>query len=177
VSDTNSIEGAASTPAEDRSTLHVAVGTTNDKVSNTVVVAGYAIEFPLEADLDADPLHDDVLRLEGVDGSTCESSGFRLDPDSSLLLHRFEDVLPGIYVVTVMLADGRWSPVLSNVVVTKDGATVSGVRAKEEPPPALSAEERPEPAAEDPDAEEPDTEPGGSGFELEVPIAMTRRSR
>lgn len=153
MSDTNPSGGseAAASKPEDRSTLHVAVATSDDHVCNAVVVAGFDLEFPLEADLDGDPLHDDVLRMEGVDGSISEAAGFRLDTERRLLLHRFEGVLPGIYAVSVMLSDGRWAPVLSNIVVTKDGAAVAGVLLKEAQAPALAADDQGEPEESDAD--------------------------
>ncbi len=129
---------------DDAYAIHVALGTTADAAPNTLVLAGIDLEIPLEADLADDPLHDDQVLLEGIDGSRrilgVGDPDVRLDTDRRLYLYRFRGVPVGIYALSVGLSDGIWAPVLSGIVVKKDGAHLGETALADRDAPAVPAD-------------------------------------
>jgi len=136
------------------STLHLAPSFRDDTRYTTLVVTGVDLEVPLEADLDDDPLQDDEVALDGADGSRrilkVGDPDVRLDPGRRLYLYRFRDVPKGIYTLSVRLSDRSWAPILSGVLVTREGATHGGRPLSTSAAPALPDEPPREPAEVDP---------------------------
>lgn len=115
---------------QERFCLDVTLGTSEDKQQNVVVLSGVDLVVPLEADLDGDPLNDDVVRLEGADGSCWILSAghpdVRLDLDKNLCLYTFRTVPNGVYKISVKLSDDVWSTVVTGIVVDRNGASLGG---------------------------------------------------
>jgi hypothetical protein len=115
----------------------VALSEPDDEHVNTLVLSGIDIVVPLEMDADADPLHDEEVRLWAVDGSFDKllhvaEPDVEPDIDSRLMLYRFRDVPPGVYRVSVKTS-GHWSELYRSLVVAKDGAFVGGKKLGEDP--------------------------------------------
>ena len=78
----------------------------------------------------------------------------RPDPDRRIVLYTFRLVPPGVYRVSVRIAEERWLDVVTELVVTREGAFIGdhklGVETEAVPEaaPELDAEEPEEPEAE-----------------------------
>lgn len=110
---------------------HVALFEQGDKHLNTLVTATDLV-FPLEADLDGDPDQDDEVRLKSIGGHYvvslhAQDEAVKLHPEKALLLYCFEDVPKGVYTLEVRVGT-RWSALLHDVEVRKDGLYVDGHR-------------------------------------------------
>lgn len=130
--------------------LDVVLGTPEDKAHNVVVLTGYDIEVPIEADLDDNPLQDDELRMTGRDGSerilTVRDPDVRLDVRRKLYLYRFRLVPPGSYTIALRNTDRDWATVATGVQVGKRGVLFGGAKLEDKPAPAIP----PEPPAPEP---------------------------
>jgi hypothetical protein len=162
-------------PGEAARTLHVSPSFGDDATFNTVVLTGVDLELPLEADLDGDPLHDDEVALEGVDGSRrilrVGDPDVRLDPARRLYLYRFRDVPCGIYTLLVQLSDGGWAPIASGLLVTKAGASLGGAALAGDEAPAIPEE----PPRDDPDVAAEDLVDEHSGDFIDQPYDLGAR--
>lgn len=103
----------------------VALSLPDDPFLNTIQLVGYDVVVPLEADLDGDPLTDDVVRLVTDVSSfsrTIESSSpdAVLDEEHRLVLYRFRDVPPGVYRVETLVRD-HWYTVIDGLEVRVRG--------------------------------------------------------
>jgi hypothetical protein len=110
---------------------NVALFEKGDRHFNTLVAA-VDLVFPLEADLDGDPEQDDEVRLKSVAGHYVASlhahdDAVELHPETALLLYRFEDVPKGVYTLEVRIGS-RWSALLYEIEIRKDGVYVAGHR-------------------------------------------------
>jgi hypothetical protein len=139
---------------QERLCLDVTLGTSEDKLENVVVLSGMDLYVPLEADLDGDPFHDDILRLESADGRcwilNADEPAVGLDLDRKLHVYTFRGVPPGLYKISVKLSDDVWSTVVSGIVVNKKGALLGGKELTDQEPKAIppdpSAKAQPAPS-------------------------------
>jgi len=136
----------------------VAFGNAKGRDFNKIVLSGVDITVPLEMDLDDDPLQDDEVRLRGEDGHydrTLLASDPDAKPDTEkrLVLYTFRLVPPGVYRVSVRIADEKWMDVVTGLVVKRDGAYVGDkklgteaekVAEEQASPPEEAPEEPPE---------------------------------
>ncbi len=129
----------------------VALFDAGDTYYNTIVLPGLEIIVPLEEDLDCDPLQDDEIRLQTLDGSF-EQIRKASDPeavpddDAGLIYYHFSDVPAGYYRVSVRIGE-VWVDVSVNLMVTRKGVYLCGNRLTKEAPAARFQvrQSRPEP--------------------------------
>lgn len=137
----------------------ISLGNPTESDFNTIVLSGVDLTVPLEMDLDDDPLQDDEVRLRGESGHyerhlLASDPDVRPDPDRRIVLYTFRLVPPGVYRVSVRIAEERWLDVVTELVVTREGAFIGdhklGVETEAVPEaaPELDAEEPEEPEAE-----------------------------
>ncbi len=118
----------------------VAVFDPGDAYYNTIVLPGMEIIVPLEEDLDCDPLQDDEVRLQRLDGGF-EQIRKASDPEAipdheaALIYYHFTDVPAGYYRVSARIG-GEWVDVTLDLMLTSKGAHMSGRRLTKDPPPA-----------------------------------------
>jgi hypothetical protein len=150
----------------------VALGLAGDANENTIVLGGATIVIPLEMDPDADPLHDDEVRLWSVRGNydrTLFVSDPEVEPDlqNRMMLYRFGDVPYGVYRVAVCVA-GEWHDLMHNLVVTSDGVYLGGKKLSQEKPAVQAAP---------PDETEVDETPDADGVDAPEPVQRTYDQR
>jgi hypothetical protein len=155
-------------PDDTSATYAVALGLPGDQHENTIVLGGTVIVIPLEMDPDADPLHDDEVRLWSVRGSydrTLFVSDADVEPDlqNRMMHYRFRDVPYGVYRVAVCVA-GEWHDLMHNLVVTSDGAYLGGKKLSQEKPAMQAAP---------PDETELDDAPDSDGLDAPEPMDRT----
>ncbi|MRG90705.1 hypothetical protein [Polyangium spumosum] len=139
----------------------VALGNPRGKDFNTIVLSGVDLTVPLEMDLDDDPLQDDEVRLRSEDGHyekilLASDADARPDPDKRLVLYTFRLVPPGAYRIAVRIGAEKWLDVVTDLVVTKQGAFLGDKKLGTEP--ERVAEETAEEPADDPPDEAPEEE-------------------
>jgi hypothetical protein len=119
--------------------LDVMLGSPGDKSSNTLVLSGIDLEVPLEMDLDADPLHDDEVRLLSEDGAYeavlyASEPDVRADLDKNLYIYCFRSVPPGLYRIQVRTSDQKWATVITDVVVGRKGVRIGDTELEDKDP-------------------------------------------
>ncbi len=125
--------------ANEATEIHeVALGNFGEDDYNTLVLTGIDLVVPLEMDVDGDPLQDDEVRLSSEHGYwsrvlRVSDADVVPDPTTRLLLYRFRFVPPGVYRLATRVG-GRWSPLASGIVVTREGAFFGGQPLSDEPP-------------------------------------------
>jgi hypothetical protein len=125
--------------AQDEQILDVMLGSAGDARFNTVILSGIDLEVPLEMDLDADPLHDDEVRLLSEDGAyeavLCASEpDVRADHGKNLYIYRFRFVPPGLYRIQVKTSDQKWATVITDIVVGKKGVRIGDTELEDKDP-------------------------------------------
>jgi hypothetical protein len=135
-------------------THEVALGNLDEDDFNTLVLSGIDVVVPVELDLDGDPLQDDLVRLRSEDGYfdvmlASSDPDVEADPDAGYLNYCFRLVPPGVYRVSVLVAE-QWVPLVRRLVVKRDGVYVNGEQIGDAPP-----EQRPSAPPEDEAADEP----------------------
>jgi hypothetical protein len=136
-------------------THEVALGNLDEDDFNTIVLSGIDVVVPVELDLDGDPLQDDLVRLRSEDGyfdAILASSDPDVEPDTDggYLNYCFRLVPPGVYRVSVLIAE-QWVPLVRGLVVKRDGVFLNGEQLDDAPP-----EQRPAPAPDDEVSEDDD---------------------
>ena len=142
----------------------VALGNPDESDFNTVVLGGVDISFPLEADLDGDPLHDDELRLLRIGGGYDEvlfasDDDARHDAEKNLYIYTFREVPFGCYDLLVRIGDQKWVPVISGLRVAKTGVKLGELTLQQEeakPAPRNDESEPPDSGEEDSFAQDAD---------------------
>ena len=142
--------------AQDEQILDVMLGSAGDAQFNTVILSGIDLEVPLEMDLDADPLHDDEVRLLSEDGAyeavLCASEpDVQADLEKNLYIYRFRAVPPGLYRIQVRTSDQKWATVITDIVVGKKGARIGETDLEDKDPDKIPPSP-PAPAAPEPPA-------------------------
>jgi hypothetical protein len=135
---------------KDEQILDVMLGTPGDKGVNTLILGGIDLEVPLEMDLDADPLHDDEVRLQSEDGSyedvLCASEpDVRADLDKNLYIYCFRSVPPGLYHIQVRTSDQKWATVITGIVVGRKGVRIGDTELEDKDPDKIPAATPPPP--------------------------------
>ena len=107
-------------------TYDVGLGNPDDDDYSTIVLSGLDIVFPLEMDLDGDPLQDDEVRLRAEGGAydevlTVSHPDVVPDLEKSLLYYRFRWVPFGVYTLMVRIA-GTWHALTEGILVSAEGA-------------------------------------------------------
>jgi hypothetical protein len=154
---------------DERYALDVTLGTSEDGMSNAVVVSGVDLDVPLEADLISDPLHRDEVLLEASDGTirvlTVDDPDVRLDLDKKLYFYRFRNIPPGVYSLYVRNSvQGGWASIATALRIDRKGVSFGGKQLTDAPPPAIPPEQ---PEAGDPGADEPaEAKPADTSDEL-----------
>ena len=110
-----------------------------DSDYNTIALEGIDIVIPLEEDLDCDPLQDDEIRLQNLDGTfekILKASGPDATPEhgSEVIHYNFRKVPAGFYRISVRVGEA-WVDVSTDLMVTPRGAFFRGAKLKQEPPP------------------------------------------
>ena len=136
-------------------THEVALGNLDEDDFNTIVLSGIDVVVPVELDLDGDPLQDDRVRLRSEDGYfdvilASSDPDVEADTDAGYLNYCFRLVPPGVYRVSVLIAE-QWVPLVRRLVVKRDGVYVNGEKLDDAAP-----EQRPAPVPEDEPTEETD---------------------
>ena len=136
---------------EERDTLDIALGTAADDVHDVIVLSGLYVDVPMEADLDADPLHAAQLRLERADGSVwvlgVGDPDVGLDLANGRYVYTFRSVTYGRYCISIKLpVDDVWAKFVTGIVVSKKGVFLNGKAMASSLPaaPAPKVEEDPE---------------------------------
>jgi hypothetical protein len=119
--------------------LDVMLGSPGDGKFNTIVLGGVDLEVPLEMDLDADPLHDDEVRLLSEDGSyeavlCANEPDVRADQDKNLYIYRFRSVPPGLYRIQVRISDRGWATVITDILVGRKGVRIGDTELQDKDP-------------------------------------------
>lgn len=140
------------------------LGSPGDEEGNTLILSGIDLEVPLEMDLDADPLHDDEVRLLSEDGGyeavLCASEpDVRADLDKNLYIYCFRSVPPGLYRLQVRTSDQKWATVITDIVVGRRGVRIGEMELEDKDP-----EKIPLTPALPPALTEPLTPPEGSAL-------------
>jgi hypothetical protein len=138
--------------AQDEQILDVMLGSPGDAQLNTVILSGIDLEVPLEMDLDADPLHDDEVRLLSEDGAyeavLCASEpDVQADLEKNLYIYRFRSVPPGLYRIQVKTSDQAWATVITDIVVGKKGARIGDTELEDKDPEKIPLSPAAPPAA------------------------------
>jgi len=136
---------------QDEQILDVMLGAPADKAFNTLVLSGIDLEVPLEMDLDADPLHDDEVRLLREDGAysavlCANEPDVRADLDKNLYIYRFRFVPPGIYRIQVRTSDQGWATVITDIVVGRKGVRIGDTELEDKDPEQVPRDPQPPPA-------------------------------
>lgn len=119
--------------------LDVMLGAAWDTQFNAIVLSGFDLEVPLEMDLDADPLHDDEVRLLSEDGAyeavLCASEpDVRADLEKNLYIYRFRSVPPGLYRIQVRTSDQNWATVITDIMVGRKGVRIGEAELEDKDP-------------------------------------------
>lgn len=119
--------------------LDVMLGAPGDEGVNTLVLSGIDLEVPLEMDLDADPLHDDEVRLLSEDGAyeaiLCASEpDVKADLDKNLYIYCFRAVPPGLYRIQVRTSDQKWATVITDILVGRKGVQLGDLQLEDKDP-------------------------------------------
>ena len=136
------------------STYDVMLGNPGDELFNVLVLAGIDVVMPLERDLDRDPLQDDEVSLQSLDGAYeqvlfSSDDDVAPDDDNRLLYYRFRLVPPGVYSVFVKTA-GKASEIVRGLIVRRDGVYLGTKKLTEERSvKAFSAADEKAPAADE----------------------------
>lgn len=125
--------------AQDEQILDVMLGSPGDTKFNSLVLSGVDLEVPLEMDLDADPLHDDEIRLLSEDGAyeavlCANEPDVQTDLDKNLYIYRFRSVPPGLYRIQVRTSDQGWATVITDVVVGRKGVRIGETELEDKDP-------------------------------------------
>lgn len=149
-------------------TYDIGLGNPDDKDFNTIVLSELDVVFPLEMDLDGDPLQDDEVRLCSEGGEydevlTVSHPDVTPDAEKSLLYYRFRWVTPGVYTLMVRVA-GEWHVLSRGILVSAKGAYLGSQQLGEALPSEGMAEamERVNLTNEDTDTGRVDDEEGAS---------------
>jgi hypothetical protein len=119
-------------------TFDVALTLPGESRHNTIVLGGTDLTIPLEMDADGDPFQDDAVCLRSASGFyeqalLSSDEVVRADSDKRYLYYPFEDVPSGVYSVDVQIA-GRWTAVISGILVSRGEARRGDEVLGEDPP-------------------------------------------
>jgi hypothetical protein len=125
--------------AQDEHILDVMLGSPGDTNFNSLVLSGVDLEVPLEMDLDADPLHDDEIRLLSEDGAyeavlCANEPDVQTDLDKNLYIYCFRSVPPGLYRIQVRTSDQGWATVITDIVVGRKGVRIGETELEDKDP-------------------------------------------
>ena len=114
-------------------------------------------DYDRETEFDADPLHDDEVRLLSEDGAyeavLCASEpDVRADLDKNLYIYCFRSVPPGLYRIQVRTSDQKWTTVITDIVVGRKGVRIGETELQDKDPEKV-------PVAAPPAAAEPGASP------------------
>jgi hypothetical protein len=128
-----------------------------DREWNTIVLEGLDVVIPLQEDLDCDPLQDDEIRLQNLDGSfekilNASDPDANPDHDKLVINYNFRKVPAGLYRISVRTGE-VWVDVSTELIVSPRGAFFLGKKLSQNPPRASfkGRLEEPEPASEEED--------------------------